>query len=316
MKLQTNIPFTKQPHRQIDYNAEILLLGSCFSENIGSKFNYFKFKSVVNPLGILFHPIAIENLITRSINKDYYNEDELIYNNEVYASFDAHSKLSNSSSIRLLERLNTAITTTASTLESATHVIITLGTAWVYRHIETDTIVANCHKIPQKQFVKELLSVKTITESLEAIIALIRSVNPCCTFTFTVSPIRHLKDGFIENTRGKSHLLAALHEIIEPRKHIYYFPAYELMMDELRDYRFYEEDMIHPNSIAIDYIWNAFNTQWCSNSAQELMKEVDIIQKGLMHRPFNEASLEHQKFLQDLKKKQETLQNKVSRIQF
>jgi len=316
MNLQTKITLQPQKFSQIDYNSKVLLLGSCFSENIGAKFNYFKFQSAVNPLGILFHPLAIENLITRAINKDYYLDSDLYYNNEQWCCLDAHSKLNNTSKEDLLTELNIEIDNTHQQLQDATHIVITLGTSWVYRHIASDRIVANCHKLPQKAFLKELLSVAQITESLDAIVMLVRSVNPEVTFLFTVSPVRHLKDGFIENTRSKSHLLAGIHSLIEPRKQLYYFPSYEIMMDELRDYRFYNADMLHPNEVAVDYIWEKFRTVWISEEASKTSELVGSIQAKTLHRPFNPNSEAHQKFLSKLQVEIDQLRSKYPNISF
>ncbi|MFT7329943.1 MAG: lysophospholipase L1-like esterase, partial [Roseivirga sp.] len=198
---------------------------------------------------------------------------------------------------------------TANTqLKEVSHVIITLGTSWAYRLIENDTIVANCHKVPQKKFLKELLLIDEITNSLEAIITLIKSVNNNIEIIFTVSPVRHLKDGFVENMRSKSHLLSAIHQVIAPRDHTHYFPSYEIMMDDLRDYRFYSSDMIHPNETAINYIWEAFKTVWIHEKSTDLMSEIDTIQKGLSHRPFNKNSKQHLLFLENLQLKISALQ--------
>ena len=300
MKLQTQLSLEKQSHNQIDYNSKLLLLGSCFSENIGDKFEYYKFQSSVNPFGILFHPLAIEHLITRAINKDHYSEDELVFHNEQWSCLDAHSRLNSSSKEGLLINLNNALDQTHQQIKESTHITITLGTSWVYRQVASDKIVANCHKLPQKQFLKELRSVEQITESLEAIISLVRSINPKVNFIFTVSPVRHIKDGFVENTRSKSHLISAIHNVIEPRHQLYYFPSYEIMMDELRDYRFYNEDMIHPNNVAINYIWEKFKQVWITESTADIMQEVNTIQKGLKHKPFNTKSEAHQLFVTKL----------------
>ena len=316
MNLQTNIPLKPQQHGQIDYNSKLMLLGSCFSENIGSKFKYHKFQSEINPFGILFHPIAIESLITRSINKDFYKEDDLIGHNEIWSCFDAHSKMNAVSKKDLLNNLNDAIESTHQNINTATHLIITLGTAWVYRYIASDRIVANCHKIPQKQFLKELLPIDVIVASLENIVALVRSVNLEVNFIFTVSPVRHLKDGFIENNRSKAHLLSAIHQVVEPRKQLFYFPSYELMMDELRDYRFYNKDMIHPNDLAIDYIWEKFKTVWLTEDAILTSQKVASIQTKKEHRPFNPNSEAYQKFIIRLQSEIEDLQLKCPHIKF
>jgi len=315
MNLQTQIPLKKEIRNPIDYNSKILLLGSCFSENIGNKLSYFKFQSVQNPFGILFHPKAIERLITNAMNEKEYSSKDLILQNERWHSFDAHSSLSSPDKNELLKNLNTSIKLTNKQLKEASHIIITLGTSWIYRLIETDTHVANCHKIPQKKFLKEIFTIDKISESLEAIVSLIKSINANVSVLFTVSPVRHLKDGFLENQRSKSHLLAAIHEILK-QPDVCYFPSYEIMMDELRDYRFYAEDMLHPNKIAINYIWNKFFKTWISVDAEKTMQEVETIQKGLQHRSFNPKSKQHQQFLEKLEEKINILQKKHPFILF
>lgn len=316
MKLQTKIPIPKQSRNLIDYNSKLLLLGSCFSDKIGRKLAQFKFQSLQNPFGILFHSKAIENLIINAINKETYTDKHLTFKNERWHCFDAHSSLSSADKNEVLESLNSSISTTNNYIKEATHIIITLGTSWVYRLIETDKIVANCHKIAQKKFSKEVLSVDEITESLEATIALIKSVNKDINVLFTVSPVRHLKDGFVENSKSKSHLITAIHNVMDIRKNIYYFPSYEIMMDELRDYRFYAEDMIHPNKTAVNYIWDKFIDTWFSEESKSIMKEIDTIQKGILHKPFNHESEQHQKFLQTLEQKKSSLQKRLPFINF
>ena len=308
MNFRTQIPIKNKSNNRIDHKSKILLFGSCFSENIGEKFNYFKFQNTTNPFGILFHPKAIETLITNTINEKVYTDKDIFFHNERWHSFDVHSELSNSSKEDLLGNLNYKITGTNKQLQESTHIIITLGTSWVYRFIETDTIVANCHKISQKKFLKELLSVEEIVESLEAIINLMKSINPKVEVIFTVSPVRHLKDGFTENSVSKAHLLSAIHQVVEPRNHTHYFPSYEIMMDDLRDYRFYKKDMIHPNETAVEYIWKQFKNTWTHESSNDLMTEIDTIQKGLTHRPFNKSSVQHQQFI-------ESLQLKINKLQ-
>jgi len=294
LKLQTKIPLTRQPHNLIDYKSKLLLIGSCFVENIGDKLAYYKFQNTLNPIGILFQPIAIEKLITRAINKDFFTEEDVFFYNEQWHCYDVHSCLSNASKEKLLEDLKKSVIQTHQQILESSHLIITLGTSWVYRLIASDAIVANCHKKPQKQFLKELLTVDEVSESLSVIIALVKSVNPNTTIIFTVSPVRHLKDGFVENTQSKSHLISAIHQVVKPRKNIFYFPSYELMMDELRDYRFYKDDMIHPNQLAVNYIWDKFKNVWISDESQTIMDGVDEIQKGLTHKLFNPKSEQYQ----------------------
>ena len=305
MKLQTIVPL-KSEDEQIDYQSSLVLLGSCFVENMGRKLKYYQFQTLQNPFGILFHPIAIENVIIRAIEEKAYAEADVFYYNERWHCFDAHSDLSDPSKENLLSNLNSALLYTRNQLSKATHTLITLGTSWVYKDVKTQKRVANCHKLPQKQFTKELLTESEIKESLSSIISNIRKVNESATVIFTISPVRHLKDGFVENQRSKANLISAVGKIVESassNKNLYYFPAYEIMLDELRDYRFYAEDMVHPNNLAVDYIWEKFKSVWISEMADLVMKEVQEIQKGLDHRPFNKESEQHQIFLKTLEEK-------------
>ena len=318
MKLQTQIPL-KQAENQIDYDSQILILGSCFAENIGAKLNYFKFQTVQNPFGVLFHPLAIEKLISKAVRKERYLDDDVFFLNERWHCFDAHSDLSDVSKEKLLEKLNTALEKTYQQIIKSTHVIITLGTAWVYQKTTVNTIVANCHKVPQKEFSKELLSSITIQKSLENTIENIQSLNKNVQFIFTVSPVRHLKDGFSENQRSKAHLITAIHEFLNVSNLQFcmsYFESYELMIDELRDYRFYKTDMVHPNDLAIDYIWEKFNEVWVKEVAYSTMKQINVIQKGLQHRPFNSDSEKHQNFLKSLQEKIAYIKQEYAFINF
>ncbi|MEO6348728.1 MAG: GSCFA domain-containing protein, partial [Aquaticitalea sp.] len=214
MKLQTQIPIQKQPDNQIDYQSKLLLLGSCFVENIGNKLDYFKFDSLQNPFGILFHPKAIEILIHNSLHEKEYTEKDIFFHNEQWHCYDAHSKLSNNSKEKLLEILKIQLDLTAKRLNNSTHIIITLGTAWVYKHFKTNLPVGNCHKVDQKEFVKQLMSVEDVINSVTMIVQQIHQVNPTAIIIFTVSPVRHIKDGFTENSQSKAHLISALHHFI------------------------------------------------------------------------------------------------------
>lgn len=315
MKLQTQIPIKKQSKNLIDYTSKILLLGSCFSENIGQKFAYYQFQTSQNPFGILFHPKAIENLLLNAANKKVYTEKDLFFNNERWHCFEAHSVKSTPDKNQLVNNLNTAILSTNKNIKEATHIVITLGTSWVYNFRESNTIVANCHKIPQKKFDKKLLSIHQITTSLQNSITQIRTLNTSAKIIFTVSPVRHLKDGFIENTQSKAHLITAIH-LLQAIENVLYFPSYEIMMDELRDYRFYAEDMIHPNATAIHYIWEKFLETWVSENSKGIMKEVALVQKGLLHKPFNKNAEEHQQFLEKLELKKENLRKQFPFFNF
>jgi lysophospholipase L1-like esterase len=321
MNFTTQIPIPKNPN-PIDYNSKIVSLGSCFAENIGDKFQYFKFQSTINPFGIIFNPVSIEKIMDRVVNEVLFTEEDIFFHNERWHCFEIHSDLSHSNASELLVNLNQILSETKKQLQQATQVIITYGTSWVYRNIDKNVIVANCHKVPQKQFTKELLTVATIQKSIENTIRLIQSINPDCNFIFTISPVRHLKDGFVENQVSKSYLITAIFDILKesavvpPSGARGLFPSYEIMMDELRDYRFYAEDMIHPSQVAIDYIWEQFKKSTIAETAYDAMEIVESIQKSLEHRPFNPNSESHKKFESKLQEKMTKLVAQYSFMKF
>jgi hypothetical protein len=315
MQFRTKISIPKSEN-PIDYNSKIVSLGSCFAVNMAEKLDYFKFQNTCNPFGILFHPLAIEKLIGFAVSGKQFTAEDLFFHNERWHSFDVHSDWSNSNKEELIANLNAIVQATHQRISEATHIIITYGTSWVYRNLASNSIVANCHKVPQKQFGKEILSIETIENSIQNTIDLIQKVNSKANIMFTVSPVRHLKDGFVENQLSKAHLITALHSSSFQLPTSSYFPSYEIMMDELRDYRFYAEDMIHPNQVAIDYIWERFSETSISEENHSIMKEVDTIQKGLQHRPFNPNSESHQQFLSKLQDKIAKLQTQFPEIQF
>ena len=302
MKLTTPIKLSRQ-NSPINYSSKVLLLGSCFAQNMGAKLEYYKFQQCTNPFGILFHPVAIEKLITRAVNHTWFTSKDVFLQNEQWHCFLAHSKLSNTSEEDLISALNSALEKLRFSLLEASHVVFTFGTAWVYKHLEKDTIVANCHKVPQKEFVKQLLSPDDVSDVLLGIETKLRTINPTCSIINTVSPVRHIKDGLIANSRSKAHLIAGVQEIVSPEKLNYYFPSYEIMMDELRDYRYYKEDLIHPNQTAIAIIWNAFTGSWICPETAALQKKIATIQSGMLHTPFNENSKAHIHFKKDLETK-------------
>jgi len=327
MKLQTEIPL-KPEENQIDYSSKILLLGSCFTENIGAKFDYFKFQNLQNPFGIIFNPVSIEKLVVRAIENDFFSEKDIFEHNGIWKCFEAHSEVSALEKNEFLQNLNTALKDLRAALFSSTHIIFTFGTSWVYRNIETNEIVANCHKLPQKNFTKELLSIEEISKSLQNIFHKISEINPKAIIINTVSPVRHIKDGYVENSLSKAHLLSAIHKTIchpEPvegqqpstiNQHLFYFPSFEIMMDELRDYRFYAEDLLHPNKTAIEIIWQKFSEVWIASKTAKIQKEIASIQNSLNHKPFNSQSFEHLQFLEILQQKITNLQKRFPHINF
>ncbi len=314
MDFRIIVPISKTT-KSISYYTPIVSLGSCFAVNMAQKFAYYKFPITVNPFGVLFHPLAIENILQHTIENSRYTAEDFFLHNELWHSFDFHSDMSQPSLKEAIQLANSQQIQLQQALQEASFCFITLGTAWVYIYNSTDTIVANCHKLPSQHFSKRLLSVEEITESLSHIIALLKQLNPSITIVFTISPVRHIKDGFFENQVSKSQLFSALYPLITDSKSLY-FPAYELLLDELRDYRFYASDMVHPSEMAINYIWERLVTTYIETTTQVDMKQVDSIQKGLSHRPFNPDTESHQQFLAQLQQKMEVFTMKYPHIRF
>ncbi len=316
MNFTTKIPIPKSD-KPINYNSKIVLLGSCFAENMGEQLEYFKFQNTVNPFGIIFNPVSIEKLVSRIIDKQEFTENDIFFHNERWHSYDVHSDLSHENKDEFLNQLNQIIQNSNNRIIESSHIIITYGTSWIYKLKSTNEVVANCHKVPQVEFEKEILSVEIIEKSIQNTIDYIRKTNPNCKIIFTVSPVRHLKDGFIANQLSKAHLITAIHETVNRQLTTdNYFPSYEIMMDELRDYRFYGSDMLHPNQVAIDYIWERFFETTISEASYPNMETVSSIQKGLAHRPFHPNSKSHQKFLEEIQQMIKVVQQQFQHIDF
>ncbi|HTB51762.1 MAG TPA: GSCFA domain-containing protein [Ferruginibacter sp.] len=292
---------------KIEHHQKLLLIGSCFTENIGNKLQQLKFSVQANPNGILFNPVSIATSLLSYIENKQYTENDLFYQNESWNSWQHHSRFSNPDKNECLAVINESQQQAHHFLKIANWVMITLGSGFVYE-LENNEIVANCHKVPTDKFNKKLLNAIEIKEMLDAALEKLFIFNPNIKIIFTISPVRHLRDGFVENNRSKAALIQAVHQLISEHEKTFYFPAYELVIDDLRDYRFYAEDMVHPNYAATNYVWEKFITTCIDERAQQLMKEINIINAAKSHKPFNPASAQHKKFLQ-------TNLDKVKKIQ-
>ena len=301
MNFTTVVPLS-YTGKKMTYDDKILCLGSCFAVNIGEKFKNYQFQQTVNPFGILFHPKAIERLIEYAVKGYEFTAADVFEHQEIWSCFAAHSDMNELEEDDIITKLNTKLFDLQIALKESDFIALTFGTAWVYTYKETGEVVANCHKRPNQQFEKRLLSYEEVLQSYVNIMQLIRSVNAEAHIWCTLSPVRHTKDGFTENQRSKSILCAALHQAIDSLgdTKIGYIPVYEIVMDELRDYRFYAADLIHPNEMAIQYIWERFVSSYIDESMYVVMKKVDEVQKGLNHRPFNPTAEQHLKFLDTL----------------
>ncbi|WP_213522073.1 GSCFA domain-containing protein [Nonlabens sp.] len=287
MKLTTTVPSSNLPVL-IDQHSKVVLLGSCFTENIGSKLAYFGFDVTVNPFGIVFNSTSLRILVERAINNQAFTAAD----GTDHFSYLVHSDLNSSDPKKLISNLNTALQHLRESLKEATHLFITLGTSWVYRYVEKDMIVANCHKQPQELFRKELLPIDGMHDDLKRIYELVTNWNKEINITYTLSPVRHIKDGFVENQRSKARLHEAIQLHVE-RTNAHYFPAYEIAMDELRDYRFYARDMVHLNDLGIDFIWIRFRESAINTNTLPQQQAVEKYRK-LSHHKSTDLELHEQ----------------------
>lgn len=299
MEFSTKIKI-EDPDFNIQHQGPLFCIGSCFAENIYKKLSDFKFPAMCNPFGTLFHPLAIENALMRIYSQQFYAANEIFHYNDLFFSWDHSTKFSTNKVDDTLEKINQNIEQAHLFTNRAQVFIFTLGTAWAYHLKKGNFFVANCHKIPQTQFDKILLTPTQIIQSLRNIVALCKDINPQANVIFTISPVRHAKDGFRENNLSKGTLHLAINHILnDETPGVYYFPSYEIMLDELRDYRFYDKDMLHPNQLAVEYIWERFADTFFNLKTQELNKEVGKINAAVAHRPINPYAIEHRKFLYD-----------------
>jgi len=317
MKLTTEIPL-QVSSSPIDYDSKLLSLGSCFAEHIGDKLTYYKLRTVQNPFGILFHPQVLLDVLEKVLSNQAFSAEDVFQQDQKWHSFYAHSKLSRTSSLEILAELSSAGKELKTACIESSHILITLGTSFVYKHIASGQRVANCHKVPQARFEKQLISVEELHQILSRLVNCIREINPKSNIIFTVSPVRHIKDGMIENSRSKSHLISALHSVLEEvsSPKLQYFPSYELMMDEFRDYRFYKRDLIHPSEVAIDMIWEKFMYSFISKGSYEDMAKVEKLQKSFAHRSMDSSGKTDSKLKVYQYKLKEELIKKYSFMKF
>ena len=296
MKLRTPL-VPVEADKKIDIAQPILTIGSCFSESIGSKLNNNKFDVLANPFGTIFDPLSITRLLTNSIDSTTPEPDTYVLSEGVYKNLELHSSFTGISQDELELQIRARLSITHEFLRSANWLIITFGTAYLYKNIKTSSYIANCQKLPAKNFTRELMSVEYLKQDFEEFLEKLNGINPTLSIILTVSPVRHLKDGIAQNTLSKSLLRVLCHELESTHESIDYYPAYELMIDDLRDYRFYEQDMIHPSAQAIDYIWDHFSTSYMNKDSLKFLETWKKIINAMSHRPFNPATAEHQKFL-------------------
>lgn len=310
--MQWTTSFEIPPHpKPISHTDKILSLGSCFAETMGKRMQELKMDILINPFGTLFHPIPICQLIEAALEDHYLPENMFLERDGMHFHYWAHSQVMGYSFEELRGRLTGERFLTKEYLLSSNYLILTLGTAWLYELAESSEPVANCHKQPGKLFSKRLTGLDEMSNQLARVFQKLQEKNPHLQIILTLSPVRHIKDGIPENQLSKSLLRVLCGEFANDYEQVHYFPSYEIMVDELREYRFYKPDLIHPSLQAEDYIWSKWQNSLFTEESQGLFEKIKSVKLELAHRPLNPKSIAHQKFLQNLKEKLERLNSQI-----
>lgn len=302
MKWRTQVESVSYPFN-INIDTEILMLGSCFAEQIGQKLNYLKIRTSINPSGISYNPVSLARLVKSAVSNATIPLSTLVNNGDKYVHFDFHGTMGHHDQKTCHDKLNTGLVTLKDTLTASDLVFITLGSAIVYELVENKSIVSNCHKFPQQQFSKRQLTTEEVNSSLTDIVQLILTHNPSTNIIFTISPIRHVRHGLIENNRSKATLTASTHSIVDTHDRVFYFPSYELLVDDLRDYRFYKSDLVHPTDSAVVYIWDYLQESFMNKSTINQLNSIQSLIDTYHHRSITTHTEKQIKELQSLKQK-------------
>lgn len=296
----------------ITHQSNVMTIGSCFSDTIGNTLRDNKFPVCINPFGTVFNPVSIGRLMDYVINNELPDENSFIENDGLISNYHFHSSFSNLDYDLVKKNIAEALLSTRLFLQSSNYLFITLGTAWVYNRTDTNVVVSNCHKMPANNFSKKLLSLEEISEALQTFITRILHFRKDLKIIFTLSPVRHIKDTLEGNMISKSLLRTAIHNLVVSNQELDYFPAYEIMIDDLRDYRFYEKDMLHPNDQAQQYLWQKFSDRYFDHNTLSILSEWRGIKKSLSHRPANINSSHYLTFLNQTLERLVTLNKKIN----
>ena len=311
MKFRTEVDIQESEHK-IGIEDKIFSIGSCFASEMSDLLKKGQLQTVYNPFGTIFNPYSINNAVKRLHDSEFYTEEDLITYDDEYISLDHHTGFDTRYIHQTLEKINDKIVEGNQFLQETNWVIITYGTSFIYEFLPKKKLVANCHKIPQKFFEKRLLTQQEIADAdYNTILNLKDICKDDVQILFTVSPVRHTKDGMVENQLSKSKLITAVHEMISGMENCLYLPVYEMMMDDLRDYRFYKEDMIHPNSQAGNYIFEKFGKAYFSHETKDFIKETFKLSKALEHRTDDEKNPKYIEFKEKLSQRIEDQRKKV-----
>ena len=296
MKFRTEVEIPKYKDK-ISYSKKIMFVGSCFTENVGKEFEKNFFDVDINPFGVIYNPESVLNSLEILTNRRFLSEENLFQYNGIWQSYSHHSDFSSVQKETMLAKINNRIEYSSDFIQNADFLFITFGTSWVYELKETQKVVTNCHKQHPSKFNRKILSVSKISVIFSRYLNILKTINPKIKVFFTVSPVRHWKDGATGNQISKSILLLAINEIVEKNSFANYFPSYEIVMDELRDYRYYSDDMLHISNLAVDFIWEKIIDSLFSDKTKEELQTVGKLKKALQHRAFNVKSEEYHRFL-------------------
>lgn len=312
----------KKLSQPITHKDRLILIGSCFTENIGEKLKKYKFSVLENPNGILFNPVSVAEALISYINNIHSTETDLFQLNEGWHSWKHHSRFSGLSAEEALNKINTSTSLAHDYLKQAEYLMITLGSSWIYTLTEEalsakpESVAANNHKAPADWFYKKLMTAEEVLQTLDNVLYRLFHFNQKLKIIFTISPVRHLREGVVENNRSKAVLIQAVHHLVDKFDKLYYFPAYELVIDDLRDYRFYAEDLVHPNYFATQYVWEKFIDACMDERTKNLMEEIHSINLAYQHKPFNPSSAQHKKFLSSYYEKTKEIQAQYPYLDF
>jgi hypothetical protein len=315
MKFRTEI-FPEKLKSQINYSHQIMALGSCFAENIGSRLLALKYNIDINPFGIQYNPASIAEGLNRIISGNAFEFSDLFEYQGEWHSFSHHSDFSDGIPEMALSKMNSRLEAAVNSISKTNFLMLTLGTAWIFAQKENSVIVNNCHKLPSANFIRKRLSVEETIACLELPLKKLTAANPNLQIIISISPIRHLKDGLHENQLSKASLLLAVDRLCAEMANIHYFPAYEILIDDLRDYRFYASDLTHPSEQAIDYVWEKFEENCLQSTESQLRKDIANLVQASNHRLFNPKSEKSRKFAQSQLQAIEVLSHKNSTLNF
>ena len=312
MEFRTELS-TSDKQLTIGYSDKIMLMGSCFSDSIGKILTTSQFQTLINPFRTVFNPLIICKLLIKAIDQVSYTPDGLLRNNDLFFHYDLHSSFSNKKSEKFIKKVNKQLQKTRVFLMNADFLILTFGSSIGYYLKSNDQIVGNCHKVPASEFTKKMISQEEFNVAFTELFTKLVSLNPSIKVILTVSPVRHTKEGLVNSSLSKAKLLSMSNSLVSKYDWLSYFPSFEIMMDDLRDYRFYKKDMIHPNEVAVEYIFQKFIDWSFSEQTRTQLQNIRKVSASIQHKSQQPTSEQHKTFMSKLVLDIEKLQLELGR---